>query len=155
MEIVLRPAEVSDIPALFSMYSDPLARTMAAFGEDDPDDPVAFAARWDRLLGDPEITVRAIIVDGHVVGSVALWFEDGVAQLGYWVDRDHWGKGVATTAVRELLGACPRPVQARVAFDNHGSQTVLTRLGFRVTGTERSYARAREADIEEFVYELT
>jgi RimJ/RimL family protein N-acetyltransferase len=45
-------------------------------------------------------------------------------------------------------------VRARVAADNTGSIAVLEKLGFRRVGTERSFANARDAEIDEFTYRL-
>jgi RimJ/RimL family protein N-acetyltransferase len=47
-----------------------------------------------------------------------------------------------------------RPLLARVAADNGASIRVLERCGFRLIGKERSFARARGEEIDEFVYEL-
>jgi hypothetical protein len=47
-----------------------------------------------------------------------------------------------------------RPLHARVASDNVASRRVLEKCGFRVISTERSFAQARSAEIEEFVLRL-
>jgi RimJ/RimL family protein N-acetyltransferase len=47
-----------------------------------------------------------------------------------------------------------RPLHARVAYDNVASHRVLEKCGFRVVATERSFAQARTAEIEEFVLRL-
>ena len=47
-----------------------------------------------------------------------------------------------------------RPLHARAASDNLGSLRVLEKAGFKVTGTERSFAQARKAEIEETVLRL-
>jgi RimJ/RimL family protein N-acetyltransferase len=47
-----------------------------------------------------------------------------------------------------------RPLHARAASDNVGSMRVLEKAGFRITGTDRGFARARNAEIEETVFRL-
>jgi RimJ/RimL family protein N-acetyltransferase len=47
-----------------------------------------------------------------------------------------------------------RPLFGRVAFDNLGSQKVLENCGFVKIGTDRGFANARQAEIEEFIYRL-
>jgi RimJ/RimL family protein N-acetyltransferase len=47
-----------------------------------------------------------------------------------------------------------RPLHARVAHDNIGSRRVLEKCGFRVVGTDRGFAEARSAEIEELVLRL-
>ena len=47
-----------------------------------------------------------------------------------------------------------RPIHARVASDNAGSLKVLRKAGFAITGTEVSYANARNTEIEETLLRL-
>ncbi len=65
------------------------------------------------------------------------------ASLGYWVDRDHQGRGLATAAVRHAVeGAGARRlhrVEAGTLLHNTASQKVLLRAGFEHFGTARGY----------------
>ena len=47
-----------------------------------------------------------------------------------------------------------RPVHARAASDNLGSLRVLEKAGFQIIGTNRDFARARQAEIEETILRL-
>jgi [ribosomal protein S5]-alanine N-acetyltransferase len=47
-----------------------------------------------------------------------------------------------------------RPIHGRVAADNVASRRVLEKCGFRVIGTDRGFAEARSAEIEELVLRL-
>jgi hypothetical protein len=47
-----------------------------------------------------------------------------------------------------------RPLHARAASDNAGSLRVLRKSGFKVVGTETSFAPGRNADIEETILRL-
>ena len=65
--------------------------------------------------------------------------------LGYWLGRPHWGGGLASEAVRAVLahgfGTLGfRRVLAYTDPDNHPSQRVLTKAGFRPVGTSRTHA---------------
>jgi RimJ/RimL family protein N-acetyltransferase len=42
-----------------------------------------------------------------------------------------------------------------VAFDNQGSQKVLEKCGFVKIGTDKGFANARQAEIEEYIYKLS
>ena len=153
--VTLRATRAGDLDALFAFEQNGEAVRMAAFTPPDPTDRAAFDAHWRRLLRDPGIDARTIRADGAIVGSVARWFEDDVAEITTWVDPEHWGEGIATRAMRLFLDALrERPVRARVAADNAGSIAVLEKLGFRQVGTETSFANARNADIEERIYRL-
>lgn len=101
-------------------------------------------------------TRRTIEVDGEVAGSVLVhnWFGD--PEVTYWIGREHWGKGVATTALNEFLDLVQvRPLFARVAHDNVGSRRVLEKCGFVMTGSETGYSNARGEEIEELVLTLS
>jgi len=47
-----------------------------------------------------------------------------------------------------------RPLHARAASDNAGSLRVLQKCGFQAVGTEKSFAAARNEDIEETILRL-
>src|SRR5690606_37655234 len=77
-------------------------------------------------------------------------------EITYWIDKNFWGRKIATRALKAFLALEPaRPLIGRAAFDNFGSQKVLERCGFVRVGTDRGYANARQAEIEEFIYQLT
>jgi len=148
--IALREVEDGDLDALFAQMRDPESVAMAAFTPDDPDDRAYFDAHMRRVRSDPTITHRAITEGERLVGSIASFVIDGDTEITYWVDRAVWGRGIAGRAVAALLELVPtRPLHARAASDNLGSLKVLRRAGFKITGTEISYAAGRGAEIEE------
>ena len=108
-----------------------------------------------KVLASPESTNRAITLDGRLVGSIASFLMDGETEVTYWIDRSYWGQGIAGRALALLLEAVRvRPIFGRAASDNAGSLKVLQRAGFRVIGTEVSFANARNAEIEETILRL-
>jgi RimJ/RimL family protein N-acetyltransferase len=153
--IALREVRDEDLDALFEQMRDPESVRMAAFTADDPDDRVAFDTHMARILNDPETTNRAITEDGRLVGSIACFVFAGDTEITYWLDRAVWGRGVASKAVALFLDLVPtRPLHARAASDNIGSLKVLQRAGFKINGTETSYAPARATEIEETILVL-
>ena len=154
-EVALRPVEEADLEALFAQNRDPESVKMAAFTGRDPDDREAFDAHMARLRASPDITLRVVTLDGHLVGSVAGFVMDGDTEVTYWIDRSAWGQGIASRALALLLDLVTvRPIYGRAASDNRGSLRVLQKAGFTVVGTERSHARARDAVIEETILRL-
>lgn len=154
-ELRLREIEQDDLEVFFQHEQDPIAIEMAAFTSKDPSDREAFLDRWTRIFADGNIIGRTILFDDVVVGSILVhnWFGD--PEITYWIDRAHWGKGVASSAVQQFLEIVEvRPLYARVAFDNDGSQRVLEKCGFVVTGRESGYANARGEEIEEIILTL-
>lgn len=154
-DIVLRPTEVADLETLFLIQLDPEGGYLAAFTPNDPADRTAYFNKFTKLLEDPAVNNQTIILDGVIVGSIAKFLMDGRAEITYWIDRRYWGKGIASSALESFLSIeKARPIFARVAFDNIGSQKVLEKCGFVTTGTDRGFANARLKEIEEYIYRL-
>ncbi|MFJ9541788.1 GNAT family N-acetyltransferase [Streptomyces sp. NPDC101225] len=154
MDVVLRAVHDSDLPVFFRQMNDPEAVHMAAFTAEDPADWAAFQSLWKRIRSSGAVA-RAILADGDVVGSASVYGEPGEREVTYWVDRAHWGRGVATAALRELLAEVPeRPLYARAAADNAASRRVLEKCGFKVTAQASGFANARGAEIDEVVLTL-
>jgi RimJ/RimL family protein N-acetyltransferase len=153
--VALRPVEDGDLDALFEQMRDPEGVWMAAFTPPDPDDRNAFDAHMARVRASPEITMRAVLCDGRLAGSIASFPAEGQTELTYWIDRALWGQGIATKALALLLELVPaRPLYARAASDNAGSLRVLQKSGFKAVGTEKSFAAGRNQQIEETILRL-
>ncbi|RYF81905.1 MAG: N-acetyltransferase, partial [Chitinophagaceae bacterium] len=91
----------------------------------------------------------------RIVGSVSKFVMEGDNEITYWVAREYWGRGIATSALATFLSIEPaRPIYGRVVFDNYGSQKVLERCGFARVGSDKGFANAREAEVEEYIYRL-
>lgn len=154
--VELRRVEASDLPIFFEHQLDPEANRMAAFTRKDHADEAAFKAHWAKILSDATITPRTITVDGRVAGNIGSFKRDGVPEITYWLGKEFWGRGVATSAVKMFLDTVvSRPLYARVAKDNRGSVRVLEKCGFRKCGEDKGFANARGAEIEEVILELS
>src|ERR671935_782077 len=161
MQLTLREARDEDLPLLFEQWADPVAVHMAAFTAPDHMERDAFERRWSRLRADEAdadwgtVLTRVIVVDDEVAGTIGSWGEPGEREVTYWIGRSYWGKGIATAALKAFLTVDQsRPLHARVAYGNFASHRVLEKCGFRVIATERGFAQARSAEIEEFVLRL-
>jgi RimJ/RimL family protein N-acetyltransferase len=125
---------------------------MAAFTPPEPADPAAFQARLNRMLIDHLITIRTVLTDGEVAGSILSFEVDGRREVSYWLGRAFWGRGIATAALAGFLGEeRVRPLYARAAADNAASLRVLEKNGFRVLTRGRDLAPARGEAIDEFL----
>jgi RimJ/RimL family protein N-acetyltransferase len=87
-----------------------------------------------------------------IVGTVGFKRAEGWLELGYWIARDHWGRGYATEAGRGALEVARalghRRVSAGHYVDNPASGRVLRKLGFRETGEVRpTFCRARGGEL--------
>ncbi|MBP8242640.1 MAG: GNAT family N-acetyltransferase, partial [Thermoflexales bacterium] len=55
----------------------------------------------------------------------------GQREVGYWLGREFWGKGIATRALEAFLAIdTTRPLHAFVVHHNLGSIRVLEKCGF-------------------------
>ena len=131
-DVVLRDVTEADLPTLFEQQNDPVANRMAAVAARDR---VAFLSHWATILADPTVKTQTVLLGGVVAGNVVSWDGDGERLVGYWIGREHWGRGVATLALAAFLSYdAARPLHARVAKRNLGSQRVLEKCGFTVIG---------------------
>ena len=135
-DIQLRDIEPTDLPIFYEHQLDADATRMAAFPSRDR---AAFDAHWaNNVLGKPAAVKQTILVNGEVAGNIGSWPQDGVRLVGYWLGKEHWGKGIATRALAAFLHlVTERPLYAHVAKHNVGSIRVLEKCGFRVEGEER------------------
>jgi ribosomal-protein-alanine N-acetyltransferase len=155
MPITLTKTTPDDLQFLYQIQLDQDANHMAAFTSESGADFNLYFEKYSRHLSDPEISMWTIKIEQRIVGSVAKFVIEGDAGITYWIDKEFWGQGIATDALMQLLQhESIRPIYGYVAFDNSGSQRVLEKCGFRKVGSDRGFARARQAEIEEFIYRL-
>ncbi len=155
INLKLRSAEVTDLDLFFQFQLDKEGGYLAAFMPKDPTDRSAYITKHTKLLSDPTVNNQTILLDNNVVGTIAKFVMEGDAEITYWIDRTYWGQGIATKALNLFLDLeKTRPLYGRVAFDHLGSQKVLEKNGFIKIGTDKGYANARQAEIEEFIYKL-
>ena len=148
-DVLLRDVTEDDLPIFFEHQLDPDANRMAAFPARDRN---AFMAHWTKILGDETITKKTILFDGHVAGNVVSFEQFGKPQVGYWIGKEYWGKGVATQALSEFLGHVKaRPLYARVAKHNIASIRVLEKCGFTFFGEDKGFSNAGGEEVEEFI----
>jgi RimJ/RimL family protein N-acetyltransferase len=156
VSVTLRPAAVADIDFFYRLQQDPVAVWMAAFTSSELGDWAAFERRWQRVLTEPGVTVFLVLDDVLPIGQVLAFGLPDQPEVGYWIEREHWGRGYAGEALRLLLDrVAARPVTARVAQDNVASLAVLRRNGFTITGEDRGPAAGRGQLVREYVLRLS
>ncbi|RYG44887.1 N-acetyltransferase [bacterium] len=151
----LREIRDTDLPTFFEHQLDPEANRMAAFTTKDPADREAFERHWAKNRSNEANLMRAIVVDGHLVGYLASFVQFVEREVTYWIGREYWGRGLATRALDAFLKlVTERPVYGRAAADNPASIRVLEKCGFRIVVQERGFANARGEEIDEVVLRL-
>lgn len=150
--VILRDVTEADLPIFYEQQLDPDATQMAAFPARDRD---AFMAHWkNKIMDNDNVTVKAILFDGHVAGNIVSWEQSGKREVGYWIGKEYWGKGIATKALAEFLGYVKtRPLYAHIAKHNVGSLRVLQKCGFKISGEDK-FSEESGKEIEEFLLKL-
>ncbi len=157
VEVHLRTLTELDLPLLFDYQKDPVAVHMVAFQLHDPSDWDAFSAKWAKRFAEDNFNAMVIVVDGQLAGNIVSFIApwSGKLEVGYWLGREFWGRGIATQALGKFLELeTTRPLHARTAKDNIGSTRVLTKCGFAIVGYETAFANARGEEIEETLMRL-
>lgn len=143
--LALRPLRQDDAAALHRLVNDwevakTLARVPFPYPRELADEWIA--STWTQIAaGEAWHLAVADGEDDALLGcaGVTLDRRKGQAELGYWIGRRHWGKGLGPEAAGRLarwaldeLGVAT--VHASALMDNARSVSVLRRLGFREAG---------------------
>lgn len=107
--------------------------------------------------------VNAIEINGEAAGIISLLLKDDVhrlsAEIGYWLGEEHWGKGIATEAVKAITDYAFENtdlvrIYGIVFQNNRASATVLENVGFRFEGTQRKAIYKNGAVLDALVYAM-
>ncbi len=132
--VLLREVSEADLPIFFAQQLDPEATQMAAFPARDE---AAFMAHWAKIRQNEQAITRTILFDGAVAGNIGSFEQDGQRQVGYWLGREYWARGVASKALAAFLAQlATRPLYAHVVKHNVASQRVLQKCGFALLPEE-------------------
>ncbi|MBT2450678.1 GNAT family N-acetyltransferase [Streptomyces sp. ISL-43] len=134
-----------------------LERNRAYLAPYEPRRPEAFyteagqLARIEGLLADRDggrARPYVLVADGLPVGAISLVSivlgPLCTGAVGYWIDRDRAGKGLATAALEEVCRIARdevglHRVDAGTLVDNLASQRVLAKVGFEQYGLAPRY----------------
>jgi len=125
----------------------------------------ADAEAWVRFASSQaQPTSLAIEVDSEAVGGVSLQLHDDVervsAEIGYWLGRGYWNRGIMTAAVRALTRygfeqfSLTR-VYAVPFATNVASHRVLEKAGYVREGLLRRSAVKNDIVLDQVLYAMT
>ena len=124
---------------------------MAAFPSRDRE---AFDVYWAKIMAIDTVINMVIEVDGQVAGHLDSYLIESERQVGFWLGREFWGKGIATEALKQFLVVVKtRPLFGHVAKHNAASLRVLEKCGFNVIGEDK-YTNPANEEVDEFVLRL-
>jgi RimJ/RimL family protein N-acetyltransferase len=127
--ITLRSVLETDLLILFQQQLDREAVAMSAYPAKDKGE---FMRHWEGILKNRTIVARTIIYKEKIAGHIICWKEGKYEQqVGYWIGKQFWGRGIATSALQEFLSEVKiRPLYAHVANHNPASKRVLEKNEF-------------------------
>jgi len=159
--LTLRPSRESDIESIYQACQDPL---ISHFTTVPANYTLEHAQSFVRQL-DPEglqskREIRFIIESNQgatpgLAGVISFHspnFNNKVAEIGYWIAKEHRGKSIGTTAVKvltnfgfETMGW--NRIEAMIDHDNEASKKVVTRAGYEHEGLLRQRVIRENGDV--------
>jgi RimJ/RimL family protein N-acetyltransferase len=137
---MFRDATLDDLGALRDLERQ---ANLAALGHVFPPDRYPFPdddvlARWALVLDEPGVVVRVAEDEGGLV-AVAAYDDSTLRHLA--VRPDHWGDGLATTAIETALHAMDLRGSTIASLwcleENHRARRLYEYLGWRATDDRR------------------
>jgi RimJ/RimL family protein N-acetyltransferase len=145
--ILLRPWRESDAEALFKYASDPDVGPRAGWP---PHKSVEESLQIIKtVFNTPTMWAVELKETGEAIGCVGylpasvsnLQIPDDQCEVGYWIGKPYWGRGICTEALRLVIDYCFNVKHYTVLWgdffpSNPASGRVMTKCGFVDTGSE-------------------
>ncbi len=154
--LTLRPFTDSDAEGFLALAGHCEVARMTS----DIPHPLTLADARQWLQPAPHEARFALMENNALIGGAGYFLQaSGDAELGFWLGRAYWGRGLATEAVKAVVGhglaSSRTPAFTSAHFtDNPASGRVLAKLGFLAVGTARIHSIARDADVAAICYHL-
>lgn len=150
MDIFLRKWQLQDAKRIQPLANDmEIAKYLRngfpyPYAEQDAETYIQFC-----LSGDENVQLcRAIVVDGQVAGSIGVFCQNPhevyakSAEIGYWLGRTYWGKGIMREAIKQICREAFETydivrIFAEPYANNIGSRKALEYAGFQLEGIMR------------------
>ena len=158
---LLRPLELADAESLACQANDRGVWQNLRDRFPHPYTQADAVAYIEHVARRPVQTSFGIEVDGQAVGSISLMLGDDIArqtaEIGYWIGREFWGRGIMVDAVRattryafEVLGLVR--VFAVPFVTSTRSSRVLEKAGYVNEGLMRRSAVKEGRILDQFLY---
>ena len=145
--LILRPWRESDAEALFKYASDPDVGPRAGWP---PHKSVEESLQIIRtVFNTPTMWAVELKETGEAIGCVGylpasvsnLQIPDDQCEVGYWIGKPYWGRGICTEALRLVIDYCFKVKHFTVLWgdyfpNNPASGRVMMKCGFKDTGKE-------------------
>lgn len=121
-------------------------------------DAVEFINRSEIAWTERNAARFVIILKNQIVGGIGLErHHKSLFELGYWIARRYWHKGIATEAVSEIINfgneqLAASGTTASCHKENWRSEKVLLKANFSKVGTESRFSAALGKEIPEIQF---
>ena len=145
--LILRPWRESDAEALYKYARDPDVGPRAGWP---PHKSVEESLQIIRtVFNTPTMWAVELKETGEAIGCVGylpasvsnLQIPDDQCEVGYWIGKPYWGRGICTEALRLVIDYCFKVKHFTVLWgdyfpNNPASGRVMMKCGFKDTGKE-------------------
>ena len=142
----IRPFRPTDLESLVRHANDPLVASQLRDRFPHPYSLDVGRSFLEAVAVAEPVESFAIDVNGEAVGGIGVHPGSDVArasaEIGYWLGREYWGRGIATAALGAVVdhlfkSAAFCRLHAHTFEGNAGSQRVLEKCGFVKEGVFR------------------
>jgi [ribosomal protein S5]-alanine N-acetyltransferase len=163
MITLLRPWKPGDLPNLIK-YGDNkrIAKNMSdAFPS--PYTEEKGKSFIENATKNSPVRIFAIDMDGEAIGGIGIHPQSDIhcknAELGYWLAEPFWGKGIITTAIKEITAYTfanfeIERIFARPFGTNIPSQKALEKAGFKLEACFEKTLFKRGEYLDELIYAI-
>lgn len=164
--LILRELVESDWRAAFAIRSDLDVMRYMGMVPDTEEGTVEFVARCIASQADEPRSWLPLSItlqeDGRLIGGGGLTMVSAAnreADVGYLLERESWGRGFGTEAVRAFVGLGfehmkAHRVTANVAPENVASVRVLEKVGFQREGLARQQLWSGDRWVDCYLYAI-
>ena len=121
------------------------------------------AKEWLALVKKQKqpVTTFCVEADGNLAGSIGFTIKEDVyrknAEIGYFIDEEYWGKGIATEAIRQMVDYIQKKIDviriyAEVFDYNKPSMKVLEKNGFYLECIRKKAAIKNDVIVDDYVW---
>ena len=153
--VTIRKQKISDAKRFYEILNNP------SFSFGNPPKSVQDEREWlgmdNERRKDNTAWNFTIIYDNKIVGAVGVkvnFHRNYIGEIGYFVDQDYWGKGIASAAVKLVEDICIKRLKmTRLEIvmrpDNLGSEKVAIKNNYQKEGLLRKLIKARDGKFKD------
>lgn len=150
--LILNEQKIGDTQAIFELFSDPYVTEFYDLSFSKESEAIDLINNDAKHFQEGKLirwAIRDKVTKQFLGGCGINRFEQSnhLAVIGYELNRNSWGKGFATEAVRRVIEfafseSCPQfvnRIEAYTMLGNRASEVVLEKLGFKCDGILRQH----------------